>query len=318
GSNNYESGGQTFMGLTVCVEYDYLVPLCINGTKTDCNGDVLPGWTINLKDATGAVIETAVTDANGDYSFCNLLADSYTVCEVMKEGWKPMGPTCITVPLDGESAEGVNFQNTEAFCISGFKFNGTTDEGLSGWTINLKDASGAVKTATTGADGSYQFCGLFPGTYTVSEVTQPKWTPIGPTSITVNLDCANSEDNIFRNRLTPPPPPPTNPPCKPNTCPWFIKNELYTANCNAIKDVDAAHGILANDPVGTTVVNPGSIKIDPKYGTITVEADGSFVYDPTEATALKNGVYVIFNYMANNGLCNAKYLGIAKIQVSCK
>jgi hypothetical protein len=101
-------------------------------------------------------------------------------------------------------------------------------------------------------------------------------------------------------------------------CPWFIKNDLYTAQCGVLKEVPANKGILANDPAGTKVVYPESIEIDPKYGTISVKEDGSFVYDPTGATALRSGTYVIFNYGANNGFCDAKYPGIAKIQVSCK
>ena len=101
-------------------------------------------------------------------------------------------------------------------------------------------------------------------------------------------------------------------------CPWFIKNDLYTAQCGVLKVVPASNGILANDPAGTKVVDPESIEIDPKYGTISVEEDGSFVYDPTGATALRSGTYVIFKYVANNGFCNAKYLGTAKIQVGCK
>jgi hypothetical protein len=101
-------------------------------------------------------------------------------------------------------------------------------------------------------------------------------------------------------------------------CPWFIKNDLYTAQCGVLKEVPASKGILANDPAGTRVINPELIQIDPKYGTISVYEDGSFVYDPSGATGIRSGIYVIFKYGANNGFCDAKYQGIAKIQVSCK
>ncbi len=100
------------------------------------------------------------------------------------------------------------------------------------------------------------------------------------------------------------------------TCPWFIKNELYTAQCGVQKDVPASLGILRNDPSGSYVVNPDDIGIDIKYGTIEVHADGSFVYDPSPD--IQSGTYVKFNYIANNGVCDAKYPGIATIQVSCK
>ena len=81
--------------------------------------------------------------------------------------------------------------------------------------------------------------------------------------------------------------------------------------------VDASKGILANDLKGSIVLDPESITIDPKYGSIEVYEDGSFVYDPTGATGLYSGVYVIFKYNANNGFCDGKYLGIAKIQIRC-
>jgi hypothetical protein len=98
-------------------------------------------------------------------------------------------------------------------------------------------------------------------------------------------------------------------------CPWLIKNELYTAQCGVTKEVPASQGLLSNDPGATAVVNPGSITIDPKYGTIVVEEDGSFVYTPPKT--ILSGTYVQFKYSATNGVCGAKYLGIAKILVSC-
>ena len=234
---------------------------------------------------------------------------SYKVSEETRAGWTPLDPTSRDVTLVDVDEDGVDFTNAPLGCISGHKFNSKTNAGLSGWTINLKDSTGAViKTTTTGTGGVYEFCGLAHGSYTVSEVQKSGWTAVGPTSIDVVLGCDNSEDNDFSNQ-------PTNTVC---VCPFFIKNELYTASCKSIYEVDATKGILANDPAGSIVLNPELITIDPKYGTITVEEDGSFVYDPTGATALRNGVYVIFNYSANNGQCDSRYLGIAKIQVSCK
>ena len=138
---------------------------------------------------------------------------------------------------------------------------------------------------------------------------KPGWTNVGPTCIPVELVDENVEDIDFRGK------PSKNIPCG-SGCPWFIKNELYRAQCGVLKEVPASSGILANDPDGTTVINPELITIDPKYGTLTVEEDGSFVFDPSPE--IKSGTYVIFKYGANNGICDARYLGIAKIQVSCK
>jgi hypothetical protein len=100
------------------------------------------------------------------------------------------------------------------------------------------------------------------------------------------------------------------------TCPWFIRNEQYSAQCGVIKEVPASSGILANDPDAMAVLKPEGISIDPKYGTIKVQANGSFVYNPSPN--IESGTYVTFQYGATNGACDAKNLGSAKIQVSCK
>jgi uncharacterized repeat protein (TIGR01451 family) len=81
-------------------------------------------------------------------------------------------------------------------CIEGMKWNDANgngvinpgEAGLSGWTIQL---TGPVnQTTTTGAGGTYRFCGLPPGTYTVAEVLQPLWVqtfPPTPGTHTVTL-----------------------------------------------------------------------------------------------------------------------------------
>jgi hypothetical protein len=81
-------------------------------------------------------------------------------------------------------------------CIEGMKWNDANgngvinpgEAGLSGWTIQL---TGPVnQTTTTGTGGTYRFCGLPPGTYTVAEVLQPLWVqtfPPTPGTHTVTL-----------------------------------------------------------------------------------------------------------------------------------
>jgi len=309
GSALQQSQSDAFMGFELCVEYVYEVePMCINGTKiNDCTGLGIEGWEICLTKPDGETICT-MTDANGDYSFCDLEPGDYTVTEEDRAGWVHLDEPSRNVPLIDVSEENVDFLNTPLFCISGHKFNSKTGEALSGWTINLKDATGAViDTTTTGTGGYYEFCELASGDYEVCEVMKPDWKAVGPICIPVTLDCANSVNNDFYNEPT------TNLVC---ICPFFIKNELYSASFKEVKVVDASKGVLANDRPGSVVLNPDSITIDPKYGTITVEEDGSFIYDPTVATGrLYSGLYVMFKYNANNGFCDSVYPGIAKIQL---
>ncbi len=309
GSSDWSSSGETYMGVTICVTYEYDVPACISGRKiNDRTGQGIEGWTINLlKD--GAVIATIQTDSDGGYEFCGLLPGDYEVCEEDRDGWMHVDSPCRDITLSGEDVEDVDFHNVPLLCISGHKFNSKTGEGLSGWTIQLKDSTGdVIDTTTTGTGGYYEFCGLEAGDYEVCEVLKPGWKAVGQICIDVTLISQDSADNDFENE-------PIIPPC---VCPFLIKNDLYTASCNEVKVVDADNGILANDPAGSVVLNPESITIDPKYGTLEVNEDGSFVYDPTVATGrISSGTYVIFKYNANNGYCDSKYPGIAKIQVSC-
>jgi hypothetical protein len=64
---------------------------------------------------------TTLTDGSGNYTFSNLPAGTYTVCEQVQTGWiqtRPLsGPACPTglgytfTLLDGRSAYFVNFAN---------------------------------------------------------------------------------------------------------------------------------------------------------------------------------------------------------------
>ena len=99
------------------------------------------------------------------------------------------------------------------------------------------------------------------------------------------------------------------------TCPWFIRGENYIAQCGVIKEVPESQGILANDPQAIAVLNPELITVDPKYGSIKVAANGSFVYSPSPN--IQQGTYVQFQYNATNGECQSRYPATAKFKVSC-
>lgn len=99
------------------------------------------------------------------------------------------------------------------------------------------------------------------------------------------------------------------------TCPWFLRGELYSAQCGVTKEVPRTAGILANDPAAVAVINPEWITVDPKYGTLEVAADGSIVYDPSPD--IQPGTYVQFKYNAINGDCAAKYPATDKFLVTC-
>jgi uncharacterized repeat protein (TIGR01451 family) len=179
--------------------------------------------TLTGTDATGgAVNRTAMTDANGDYRFDDLLAagaGGYTVTEQATQptfegkatingrttaGTTGGSSTAVTmlpsaisaIPLTaGADSAAHLFGELLSVGLSGTVFADLANDGvqqlpadlgLAGVTIDLTgadDLGAAVSaTTTTAADGTYSFTGLRPGTYTVTEPTQPAGTVNGITT----------------------------------------------------------------------------------------------------------------------------------------
>ena len=160
-----------------------------NRDKTKDSGDIpQSGITVNLVDASGTVVATTTTDADGNYSFTGLGDGTYTV-QVDKTG--PLASTEQTEDPSGQGdsrsqaitftrfdpdVTNVNFGYAEDYTISGTVYydkdrsetlnNG--EPGFDGITVNLLNEAGAtVATTTTKADGTYSFAKLPAGKYTV-------------------------------------------------------------------------------------------------------------------------------------------------------
>ncbi|MCX6269787.1 MAG: FG-GAP-like repeat-containing protein [Bacteroidetes bacterium] len=202
----------------------------ICGSKfSDLNGDGIwqadePGlenWTIYLGDNQGYVTY-AVTSADGSYCFENLLPGSYAVWEEngIPNGTQTSTPITYYLELvDNQPITEINFGNFYSppanLSICGSKYrdlNGdgiwqTDEPGLENWTIYLQDAAGIVYYAITGADGSYCFENLLPGSYAVWEYSDlPGWTQTS-SPITYYLDLVEGQPITginFGNFFTPP------------------------------------------------------------------------------------------------------------------
>ena len=160
-----------------------------NRDKTKDSGDIPQSCiTVNLVDASGTVVATTTTDADGNYSFTGLGDGTYTV-QVDKTG--PLASTeqtedpsgqgdsrsqAITFTRSDPDVTNVNFGYAEDYTISGTVYydkdrsetlnNG--EPGFDGITVNLLNEAGAtVATTTTKADGTYSFTKLPAGKYTV-------------------------------------------------------------------------------------------------------------------------------------------------------
>ena len=176
------------------VTYTGMVYNDLNGNGVLAPGDPgLQGWTVELLDSNGNMIETTTSAADGSYSFANLsyghLHDrgDQSVRLVSDRAGTPFVYTVTAT--SGSSQSGLNFGNFQLVNVTGNVYNdlngnGNLDPGepgLQGWTVNLEDPAGnIVATTTSDANGNYEFDNLFPGTFIVEEVVQSGWTQTQP------------------------------------------------------------------------------------------------------------------------------------------
>ena len=267
----------------------------ISGNKwedLDCDGELdegeppVEGVTIELwKD--GVKIAETTTGADGSYSFTNLLPGTYTVKEVLPEGWYPTNPESGMYPdielVCGQPIEGLDFLNCRYGSICGYKYAdlnengimGEGEEGLDGITIELNDGEYSTVTAD---GGKFCFENLPPGTYkvTVDESTAIGYYPTGPISIEVDLNPGEKEMVYFGN------------------APYgsISGKKWLDVNYDGVWDEDETvviEGITINlyagnppegDPIATTVTGEDGYYefTDLKAGVYTVEEEGGEGY----------------------------------------
>ncbi|MEG8947247.1 SdrD B-like domain-containing protein [Rosettibacter firmus] len=178
----------------------------------DINGDGdqdLPGET-GLSGVTfqlsGASNQTVVTGLDGTFCFTNLSAGSYTIKEIIQDGWEPTYPNntgIINVNLaEGQNLENLFFGNKEKLgSICGFKYNDLNGDGdwdtgeprLPNWQITLSlyqnNYSGQggldnnlnlISTVTTDKNGDYCFTNVRQGTYLIGEIQKDGYTKTEP------------------------------------------------------------------------------------------------------------------------------------------
>ena len=181
-----------------------------DGTQ-DAGEPGLNGVTVQLLDAANSVVATTTTSGNGNYTFNNLAAGTYTVKIVASS--LPTG-VAETYDLDGvASANQATFTLNAGANRTDVDFgyratgsigdriwndgngNGTQDAGeagINGVTVQLLDAaSNVIATMTTSGNGNYTFNNLAGGTYTVRVVAST--LPAGMAE-TYDLDGVASAD----------------------------------------------------------------------------------------------------------------------------
>jgi len=150
------------------------------------------------------------SDNNSAWNFYSTAAYSIATSGTYTLKFESVSSNNGTGPPDGGNfLDDINVTCPSSIC--GIKYNDLNGDGqkqaaepvLPNWEIKL--AGPLTMTVTTGADGSYCFNNLTPGTYTVSETPQGGWTqsfPAGSGTHTVTLTVGQSVINQdFGNHL---------------------------------------------------------------------------------------------------------------------
>ena len=196
---------------TTDVNFGYIADNSLSGTvyRDDSrNGDqdgTEPGYsgvTVQLLDASGNVVATTTTDANGTYSFSKLPDGTYSV-KVVKDGeladteqtedpdaTKDNASEPVTLGEDNPTKDHIDFGYVPDYSIHGLVYrdgdrnetHGATEKGYANQTVELRDKDGkVVATTTTGANGAYSFSKLPAGDYTVKVVKDGALTDLDQT-----------------------------------------------------------------------------------------------------------------------------------------
>lgn len=86
--------------------------------RLDQGEQMLPGWAITLKNASGKIVASTTTDEDGNYIFRYVSAGKYTIEETLQSGWTPACPAEGKAEIDLAGGDVVqNFGNRKANSI---------------------------------------------------------------------------------------------------------------------------------------------------------------------------------------------------------
>ncbi len=242
----------------------------IDGNTVDNNEPNLSGWTVYLDSNNNNKLDTGETstqtDANGNYSFTNLRPGTYTVAQIVQDGWKQTHPilnittTSADIPLFIPTLDFISSTNNE----TQLNFNAANyivkedRTAITEITVTLSgNATSAVTATLSFADGTAKGCGCaansvnndfnnIPITFTlaaneISKVISVQNALLGnPNAIRIRNDNTVEGDEYFTIKLTNP------------TNGAFIGNQGI-ANITIVDDESPS-----NIPVNPPLANPSN------------------------------------------------------------
>jgi protocatechuate 3,4-dioxygenase beta subunit len=161
----------------------------LTGTVRDTNGAPIGGAMIVVTDVRGEVVASGMSDADGGYTFSEVVAGTYTVAVSAQRH----RPTAVLVEIGGDGNSRVTRRDIEL--RPGVRIAGTVQAHghgpLADARVTLIDAAGnVVGVTTTGPDGRYSFADLSGGQYTVTATGYP---PVA-TSVTLSGQDEDAHD----------------------------------------------------------------------------------------------------------------------------
>ena len=166
---------------------------CSNGWyDPDFGDEPIEGWYFELRDATGALMDSGCTDENGELHFKICRAGLYYVIEEDREGWTHIDPASGWFEFEvfsGYSLIRLWFANYLDVDIPIFKYedmnsNGVFDDGdepIEGWYFEMtREGDDTVYSGYTDENGELVLTVNRSGVYILTEEDREGWTPINP------------------------------------------------------------------------------------------------------------------------------------------
>jgi protocatechuate 3,4-dioxygenase beta subunit len=266
-SGTASTGNNFYDTLPGTVRGSVLVDLNGDGVADAVDTNAISGVTVTLKQGS-TVIGTTTTDAQGGYTFTNVIPGAYTVVETDLAGYTstlPADNTDAVTVIAGGTATAL-FYDTQKTAISGnvrldLNGNGLVDtadtNGIAAVTVTLKQGSTVVATTTTSASGAYSFTNVLPGAYTLVETDLAGYTSTLPVNnmlaVTLVSGTASSGNNFY------------------DTLPGTVRGSVLVdlngdGVVNAV-DTNAIAGVTVTLKQGSTVI-----------GTTTTDAQGGYTF----------------------------------------
>lgn len=178
--------------------------------KTATNGGSVAGWHFEVRDASGNVVGSYVTDSTGIITI-DLQPGQYTVVETDGEYpyWHNDPNPSKTVTVKAGETSSVTFENQWVGKAKIIKVLSNPEAGtVAGWSFTIYKLNGSdaqcVTTVTTGEDGTITY-DLEPGEYLITEELDEDsmWECTSGLSQTITVTAGRTAEVSFTNTLRP-------------------------------------------------------------------------------------------------------------------